>query len=230
MNIFSCKLYKSNKHKDKIRAAIEDPINKELLEQAIEYLDEEYVDEKYLGESKKSKDDNIDKEASSEDIDSNEPEFKPSGGGSASSFSEGFEPVENEDDEKLSDKLAEEEDNAEEVSESTSITSSSSPITITSGSECGLGNSIDLDTLLGTINSEEETSGAVRILIKNNSELWIYYNDSINLNNIMEAVISKIDKLGYTTLEFNRLARTDNAIVFFINNASSQSIIDSKEE
>lgn len=44
-------------------------------------------------------------------------------------------------------------------------------------------------------------------------ELWIYYNDDINLNNIMTDVIDLVeDKCPY--MQFNRLARSENAIVF----------------
>ena len=47
-------------------------------------------------------------------------------------------------------------------------------------------------------------------------ELWIYYNDDSNLNDKMIEVISVLNSTGYTYLKFNRLARSNNAIVFDI--------------
>ena len=38
----------------------------------------------------------------------------------------------------------------------------------------------------------------------------------MNLNNVMGSVIELVSALGYANLEFNRLARSDNAIVFQI--------------
>ena len=58
----------------------------------------------------------------------------------------------------------------------------------------------------------------------------IHYNDSINLNNVMEPVISLLSNAGYSYLQFNRLARTENAIVFMINKSSSESEIEEASE
>lgn len=215
MNIFSCKLYKSSRNKDKIRAAVSDPINKELLEQAIEYLDDEYIDEEHLGE--------IDKDQPEpEDTAIRPSEGSPAGGGgSPDSFSEGFEPVDGEEpdnDHELSDRLAEEEENQEQedLDLESSTKSNKQPIKA----------SVDyiadeVNTLQGSLDSQEDTQGVARIQIKEGNELWIFYQDKINLNNVMENVISKLNALGYGMLEFNRLARTDNAIVFSINETES---------
>ena len=45
--------------------------------------------------------------------------------------------------------------------------------------------------------------------------LLVYYEDSINLNKVMASAIETLNNLDYG-LEFNRLARSDNAIVFLI--------------
>ena len=68
----------------------------------------------------------------------------------------------------------------------------------------------------GTLNVRQDTAGVNRVQIKND-ELWIYYNDDINLNNVMANVISVLNAANYQYFEFNRLARTDNAIVFAIS-------------
>ena len=74
----------------------------------------------------------------------------------------------------------------------------------------------------GTLNARQDTAGVNRVQIKND-ELWIYYNDDINLNNVMANVIGLLSISGYKYFEFNRLARTDNAIVFTISVENSQS-------
>ncbi len=67
----------------------------------------------------------------------------------------------------------------------------------------------------GYLNANSSTAGAARIGAKDN-ELWIYFEDSINLNNVMSAVIEYMQN-PYPYLTFNRLARSDNAIVFEID-------------
>jgi len=68
------------------------------------------------------------------------------------------------------------------------------------------------------LESDESTAGVVRVATRDSdSELWVYYQDKINLNRLMTAVVDSIESHGYNQLTFNRLARTDNAIVFEIN-------------
>jgi hypothetical protein len=74
----------------------------------------------------------------------------------------------------------------------------------------------DATVIKGTLNAREDTSGVSRIEVKD-SELWIYYNDDSNLNDKMVEVISVLNSPGYTYLKFNRLARSNNAIVFDVN-------------
>lgn len=81
---------------------------------------------------------------------------------------------------------------------------------------CCHGDFIDPDAIKGTLNVREDTKGVSRIFIKDD-ELWIYYQDKINLNSVMEPVIAVLNGTGFTNLEFNRLARTENAIVFQIS-------------
>jgi hypothetical protein len=68
----------------------------------------------------------------------------------------------------------------------------------------------------GFLNSKQDTTGVNRVQIKND-ELWIYYNDDINLNNVMTNVINTLNAANYKYFEFNRLARTDNAMVFTVS-------------
>ena len=77
------------------------------------------------------------------------------------------------------------------------------------------------DIIKGTLNSREDTCGVLRVRVKKDPcELWIYYEDKVNLNNIMPIVIDVLNSTAYTYLEFSRLARSDNAIVFDITSNS----------
>ena len=75
----------------------------------------------------------------------------------------------------------------------------------------------------GTFNSRKDCVGVSRVAVKD-SELWVYYNDDINLNNVMTAVVDLVSELGMTYLEFNRLARSNNAIVFDIVTATDSAV------
>ena len=66
----------------------------------------------------------------------------------------------------------------------------------------------DLSSVTASLNATPATQG-VRSCRMINSELWIYYNDDINLNSVMESVIDSVPDW-----EFNRLARSHNAVVF----------------
>ena len=72
-----------------------------------------------------------------------------------------------------------------------------------------------VESLKGTLNSQQLTCGVTRVAVKDD-EVWCYYNDSVNLNEVMVEAIDLVSKAGYSYLEFNRLARSDNAIVFVI--------------
>lgn len=67
-----------------------------------------------------------------------------------------------------------------------------------------------------TLNGRADAAGVNRILVRDN-ELWIYYKDSVNLNGVMGVVIEFLNNSGYPYLAFNRLARSENAMVFEID-------------
>ena len=68
------------------------------------------------------------------------------------------------------------------------------------------------------LEADEATAGVSRVVVRDDgSELWIYYQDKINLNRLMTPVVDSIESHGYSQLAFNRLARSDNAIVFEIH-------------
>lgn len=78
----------------------------------------------------------------------------------------------------------------------------------------GIDTELDLNELKYSLNNNDKTSGVSRIKTKNN-ELWIYYSDEINLNSIMVDAIEAVQSFD-SDAEFNRLARSENAMVFQI--------------
>lgn len=75
---------------------------------------------------------------------------------------------------------------------------------------------LEVKDIKGLLNSNSDTSGVSRVSVKDDKELWIHYNDNVNLNDVMVNVIELVNQSGYSYLEFNRLARSENAVVFVI--------------
>lgn len=61
--------------------------------------------------------------------------------------------------------------------------------------------------------SSESLKSITRVSIKND-EVWCYFDDSTNLNKILNDVLDVIENDDrYSSLSFSRLARSDNAVV-----------------
>lgn len=210
--IYSCKMYKNSKNKDQIVATLQDPTNAELVVQLQSYLDPQYRKKKptkdngNISDAQPKVDDN---DIDDTDLVHQGTKSTPDVSHSAASFSENHvddlstdpgsesgvdEPKDQDDD------VAQELNNGDVTS---SISASTSVETL------------QPDSIKGLLNASNDTSGVNRILVKG-EELWIYYEDKKNLNNIMGPAIELLNSANYTCLEFNRLARTDNAIVFQI--------------
>lgn len=87
-------------------------------------------------------------------------------------------------------------------------------------------NIFDTEDVKDRLNESTDSSGVVRVVDNDdNNEIWIHYNDKTNLNNVMESVIDFITN-EYDGYEFNRLARTENAIVFTYEDTESESEFD----
>ena len=80
---------------------------------------------------------------------------------------------------------------------------------------------LEADDIKGFLNSDSSTCGVSRVH-KVNDELWVRYQDSINLNDVMVPAIELLNRPGYTYLQFNRLARSENSIVFVILNDDTE--------
>lgn len=236
--IYSCKLYRSSNRKSKIQAAISDPLNLELVTQLKSYLDDEYqqmIDAQEAKERASSAANLLDSRQDSdlESTGSDQANHSgPSGGfggpvGGRPSLSEKFDML-------LSDEDADDVDNDlgdrpdsfdEDVDDNTNEGHDSGmdeieeSTTIEGIEEINSSSTLDLpNEVKQVLNSDEVTKGVNRTLLKKN-ELWVHYSDDINLNNVMGPVIEKLSTPEYDYLAFNRLARSENAIVFQVNSA-----------
>lgn len=236
--IYASKIYLTSSRQDKIHAAMQNPLNLELVQQISAYLDED--SKKELAEAVSS---NIAKESKSESQSSSDNSGnvfdgvdtsnlgggRPSGssGGSHSSFSappaggdpfgddfdsvaddigEGGEPIHPADSNQSPESSASD----DTVEESTEITGVNELV-----SEEDNAPELQSGIIKKLLNDAEDTAGVARVDV-NDNDIWIYYNDKINLNDVLDNVISIIKSSGYDMLKFSRLARTDNAVVFDI--------------
>lgn len=223
--IYSSKVYVTSTRKDRIHAAINSPINAELVRQLSDYLDDDSKLElkQALSQQKNKSGGN----ANAGSSDSGDSDFgggddfsAPHGGGGPSRPSFSGDPMGDFGDDELADiepldDGGEPMDTGADVEESTKTTGQ--PITATSTIWTTIEDVVsDCDTIKGTLNAREDTKGVDRLQVKD-MELWIYYNDSANLNDKMIDVIEVLNSTGYTYLAFSRLARSNNAIVFDVN-------------
>lgn len=210
--ITDSKIFNASSNKSAILAASKSPINQELMRQVASYLSEDTIDELQSMEPKDIdviKDEDIDDTAAEADagkVDAPAP----------SHFSKSSEPQSKsltEDMTELSDSgLPDERDTEVEVSESSEKSEEEPQQDVESSEAISV---YDYNDLVDQLNSDDSTAG-VRRVSNNDNEIWIYYSDDINLNNIMDSVIECVMKCCPNT-DFNRLARSKNAIVFMEN-------------
>lgn len=224
-------LFKGSKNKSSILAAWKNPINKELVQQIDDYV--EYI-----------------KEPDGEIIEEtpDKAKVKPSSGGAGggsfsggasftdfegSEFDEDFEGEDFESDEidlDISDEDESEEIEVEdtEVESSTKITAGTY-VTIDSVAQA-------VNEIPGTLNLKEDTCGVTHSILKGgtDNEVWIYYNSDKDINSVLDSVNKTLSESGFYFLEFNRVARNENAIVFSISWVSSYfdttQVLESKDE
>ena len=207
--IYSSKLYKASSRKDKIRANINNPINVELVQQIADYVDAnepKQLDTKVNepSESVVKRSDHPAPNRSADKINhSSESDVSPS---------DDIEPMPGliVDDKTISDEpqpAQPEDEPAEEINESEKLTDDT-----VQGVE-GICSSIDINQIKDELNDSPLTEGVIRVANKAR-EIWVYFNDNTNLNDIMVNVIDSIFSRYGAQLEFNRLARSENAMVF----------------
>ena len=222
--IFSSKMFLSSTRQEKIRAAFNDAENLELVRQLDEYIGDEYI---ALMKPPKQTEKDVPEKTDAENNPSGEgkDEFteKPTGN------SRGGSPIKpagkslREEYTDLSEDM--ESDNTDiptggaEKTETTETTETQETVEnttkVSAASNILIGHDYDtaVNEIKGMLNANSTTTGVARVQRKDD-EVWIYYKDSVNLNNLMDTVIEILDASGYTWMIFNRLARTDNAIVY----------------
>lgn len=247
--IFASKLYKSSNRKDHIKAQLQDPMNAELVQQLRSYLDEDYQKPEYVepdyGESAPAVESPAEPEQTTAEISDTAPTVVhtvPAAPAFTNTGSNGkFDPPDLDkpevsepvDESKPAD--APTEDEVPEASEpeapaevpeqpaSKEDASQSTKVKVTSSIQLMHDLNSEIEHIKGTLNVNSDTAGVNRILLKD-QELWVYYNDDINLNNVMGPAIELLNASGFTYLSFNRLARSDNAIVFEVHLVSTRVI------
>lgn len=229
--IYACKMYRSSNRKDKIKAAMNNPLNKELVQQLKEYLDYEVTsDEPEVNSEPKTIEPETAKKVFSPPSHTSVPHAAPSSRPATDAMLDGmFTDSEDDEDRITPDDVVDEkdadvdtsegDDTQDNIKESVQVNSSS----ITSSTEVLCNAADKVNEIKGALNAREDTAGVNRIICKNN-EMWVYYNDNMNLNNVMGPVIELLNASNYTYLEFNRLARSDNAIVFQINDSTTADV------
>lgn len=230
--IFASKLYQASSRKDRIHSAYMNPLNAELVQQIDSYVSPKYQKMLNTEEEQEPADpQNFDTANTGEGDGGSSSGSSYSGGGGSSfsgggSFSGGDIPgmVTDEPEESAESDEGSSDMSVEPVSESPAEPESDESVeqsTVIASSCTEKDAALEVDTIKGSLNVKAETAGVIRVRVKD-KELWVYYQDSINLNSVMPDVIDTMNTLGYTYLEFSRLARTDNAIVFDIYESMQQ--------
>lgn len=215
--IYSSKLYRSSNRKEKIRANMSNPINVELVQQLESYSDDE---------DKKRSIHNISKERTDSDRISdndknqtnNEPVTKHI---RFHDDSESMKQDEDSNKDGIIDETLEKDVNSDPITEDSSDTSTSEDSDDLNKDEVSESthlesqcDTLDQYYLKSFLNSNKKTSGVVRVS-STDDECWVYYNDNVNLNTIIDDVIDSVTN-SYSSFIFNRLARKYNAVVFTI--------------
>ena len=224
--IVASKLFKSSPRQKAILAALNDPVNVELVTQLDEYIGDEYRDllNPPEADTEPAATNPVDApDADAADDAGNGPapgmnpkvaKFSPNPG-LAEKHSGDLAALDAENADKLPDESAEEPevDSATTVSGKTIMadTSTLSPDLTVHASLPQLAGE-----LKGTLNARTNTAGITRVSVKND-EVWLYYSDDVNLNNVLPAVLDLLTYTNYSYLIFNRLARTENAMVFTLS-------------
>ena len=233
--IYASKLYLTSNRRDKIRAAIQDPFNSELVQQLSDYLDDDaqeqlndIVEEKHkeaeaeAQQNQPSEDEGRDMPGPDDmsDLPDDRNVFSPSyhgGGGPSGDMGDGPDIFDMPEGGEGPDGGGEGPEPSSEpdapVEEATAIYGK---VTADTALDDKINEvSADAEVIKGTLNSREDTAGIQRITV-DDKEFWIYYKDEVNIGDIMVNVIEALNGAGYTYLSFSRLARSNNAIVFDI--------------
>lgn len=224
------KVFCARENKSEIISALSNPLNLELKQQLIENLDSQYQSNEYTNpdeveEKLSTKADDytdVDDDIPSDNL-TNDEKPKSSHKPSASTAKTSSSPSSTDTEEDLSsenidtkkDKQKEkstEDKSVEEVSESTDIDS----------------NQIDAKSIEELLNTNKSTDGVNYIQVKsqdNVTEIWIIYHDNVNINDKISDIMGLVSS-KYPDWQFNRVARTYNAIIFTCNDRQEDVVIE----
>ena len=220
--ILASKLYKGCTDRTRILSALESPINSELLQQPLEDIEAPETAKSVAEETAKAETAETAKssteEAPAEDTKSSGMNIKNITSEPKPVKFKAVEKTETEDDAGKETEVTETET---EVTEEPKDTDSATKLIGTAIKASTMVEYVteNADIIKNSLNNIADTAGVVSYLIKDNDgapELWLYYNDEVNLNDMIYSVVSLFNSTGYNMLRFNRLARSNNAIVFDI--------------
>lgn len=250
--IMSSELFKSSKNKSKILSTISNPINKELVKQLESYVKVSDLteDDNSAGsklddstESNSSYQETNTNDTSSEDTQKSEQTHTSN----PASFvpNDSYDTSETDDREETSSEGSDEDNNTEEESSDDSDSNDVNESTSTNKTEIKSSTYVTADIvakavneLPGSLNLSDDTKGVDYAAFKTNAnnanEVWIYYDSEVDVSKILSNVVTYLLSSGYYYLQFNRVSRDDNALVFVVNWVSNyfnvKSITDEKEK
>lgn len=204
--VLSSFVYSGSSRKLAILAAANNPINTELVTQLVGYLDEEYLKPKEEAAPIKPAESRAKHAADKLDSKSAD-QVASQPKSSRSSFSI------RDDSRSLASMFGDDVDESEpepEPEPTVDDKTSTEPVEVESSTQIPDTFESISASAAAALNAFDATAGVRSTKVQGN-ELWIYYKDDVNLNSVMESVI---DSMPNSIVEFNRLARSHNAIVF----------------
>jgi hypothetical protein len=217
--VMASRMIRSDVQREHIRAALENPINTELVKQLESYLGDKAKEELSAAKAEiakkvaDKKDAREAEEMEETQVMNTDAQMTAPAGRSMPTIEMRRPPVPDIETPDLPGDFESSDDESEpEVDSSSKVRGKK----ITASSAVKLSKLIDTTVEIKCLlNEKDTTSGVIRAAVKED-ELWVYYNDSTNLNTVMGDVIDALAN-PYPWLAFNRLARTDNAMVFVLD-------------
>lgn len=250
--IMSSELFKSSKNKSKILSTISNPINKELVKQLESYVKVSDLTEDDNSEGSKL-DDSTESNPSHQEINTDDTssedtqKSEQTHTSNPASFvpNDSYDNSETDDSEEASSEGSDEDNNTEDESSDDSGSNDVNESTSTNKTEIKSSTYVTADIvakavneLPGALNLSDDTKGVDYAAFKTNAnnanEVWIYYDSEVDVSKILSNVVTYLLSSGYYYLQFNRVSRDDNALVFVVNWVSNyfnvKSVTDEKEK
>lgn len=204
-------MFRSSSRKNHIKANIANPINVELVQQIEDLTDDSEGTVEKVNPSENRGERKILKG----------PSYSPSGGSYSPSLSDGIEPPEDDifipdetDNTGNTDENFDDSDSLDTTDESDDEDVSDENVESSEAITAVVEDELDINQLKSILNESSSLTYGVSRISERKNEVWIYYNDDINLNSMLSDIIYAVESSKFKNLEFNRIARSDNAVVF----------------